>query len=585
MITPFVRSLCLAALLALAAALWCAPAVSADPKPETPNLSSALQQIVDAGLSPQVALGRGLWNGSSADIASAYALFKFDAATAKKIFENAQAPNAGALAELAAAGNAEKLAAALDECAKKNCGSLRRALNALRFHLFYDNPKLATSAQIVGWLAQRPNVKEAELVKTLASDFDYNALPEAPKSVSGKLETVGNARLLYVWGTPVERGYAYGKLLGPEIVKLFESYALPLAMLRGYSRIAEMQDLIFAFDGDYLDELKGMLLGIKDAMPNGNLYHNALRRDLGLVDLKVGNTLSDWSEIGCSSVSVWGDLTKDGKVMTGRNLDYFAGAARSLHRSHLLLVNAPRPAYNAAGTVHGWTSVTWLGAIGCYTGMNDEGVTAMMHNTPGGHSTTIGVIPRSLAQRRALESASAANMPASFVDALRAQQTLIPSNIHVSWPRGKGAADGIYAVGLETDGVKAKDNGVTVRAPENNGNGRNRNYLVVTNHMCLRETSVARGDSARRYATLADAAQAAGKGSVDVETLRGWLQQVGHSGSVHSVVFVPDDHAIYLMQPKATDKGGPWAEAVKVEIDGLFEQIIKLQKNGVAEDF
>ena len=47
--------------------------------------------------------------------------------------------------------------------------------------------------------------------------------------VNGSVEMIGEIRILNVWGSWEEMGYAYGYLLGPDIVEVYEGYFLELA--------------------------------------------------------------------------------------------------------------------------------------------------------------------------------------------------------------------------------------------------------------------------------------------------------------------------------------------------------------------
>ncbi len=49
---------------------------------------------------------------------------------------------------------------------------------------------------------------------------------EPPIEVNGTLSTIDHVRVLRVWGTPQERGYAHGHLLAKDIVAVFDGSIL-----------------------------------------------------------------------------------------------------------------------------------------------------------------------------------------------------------------------------------------------------------------------------------------------------------------------------------------------------------------------
>ncbi|MCH7814679.1 MAG: hypothetical protein IID40_11740, partial [Planctomycetes bacterium] len=46
--------------------------------------------------------------------------------------------------------------------------------------------------------------------------------PAAPPEITGSLETVQGVRVLKLWGTPQQRGFAHGYLLGADLLTHFE---------------------------------------------------------------------------------------------------------------------------------------------------------------------------------------------------------------------------------------------------------------------------------------------------------------------------------------------------------------------------
>jgi predicted choloylglycine hydrolase len=76
---------------------------------------------------------------------------------------------------------------------------------------------------------------------------------------------------------------------------------------------------------------------------------------------------------GCSALAVWGDKTRDGYLLIGRNFDFHAGDKFSEDKI-LLFVN-PTKGYKHA-------FVTWGGMIGAVSGMNEKGLCVLVNSAP-----------------------------------------------------------------------------------------------------------------------------------------------------------------------------------------------------------
>ncbi len=607
-------------LLALALLLRVSPAPAepgnaAEPVDEGPGVAAAgkvpeelAQWLDEQEISPQVALGKLLWERGEAELAEAYLAFEFERDTLLEIFRNATTAMPHRLIKVYKTGDAVALAEAFaNERLLGERSDYHRLLNALRSWLFEgDGLGTVTTEEVVAYALDTFDAEPAWVEATLAADFPYNELPEeTPEEVTGKLvEKEDGTRILYLWGSPYERGYAYGKLLGPEIFQLWRRFVLLVGAMRGgYNRVVEMQDLVFEFPEPYLDEMKGMFQGLLESVPEEQRTDSPLGRDFMLADLKAGQTLSDWRQFGCSSISMWGEYTEDGRVLTARNLDYMS-SARVMADSHVLVVNAPIPAQEVNGVElaprKGWVSMAFAGTLGAYTAMNEDGLNATIHDTHGHWDTTIGVLTRPHLIRDALETAEPEEVPGSFAEALRSRNGLVPGNVHLSWPREFGDnADGGFAAGLEFDGYSRLRGGVTVRTVAHNDEGASREKLVVTNHHCLRyrnpnvqregerplpEARPIPQDSERRFGSLAEAAGQAEPGSVTVDTLREWLQEVAHSGTFHSVVFEPDARRMHAMFAPPRGESAPYQEPVVVDVVELLERAEEYASAGAGVD-
>lgn len=290
-----------------------------------------------------------------------------------------------------------------------------------------------------------------------AQESDRTHLSAAPTPVNGRVETVEGVRVLTVWGTPRERGYAHGRLAGQEIIDLlnrFLSEGRVIGGAAGYERQRMMMGLLTHIAPQYEEELRGMFSGI-EAATGGAMEVPALKRKLEYGDLVGINCIPDAARMGCSSFAVWGRMTSDGATLAGRNLDWHRVSA--LDGAQLVIAHVLPP-----GERRSWVSVAYPGFIGCLTGMNADGVAVSMHDVHAGRpDARAGFVPRALALRDAIEAAGAARPGEDVAAVLRRRLSAVGNNVPVVFP-STGGSDG--AIVVEYDGRTSQTRGVTVRA-------------------------------------------------------------------------------------------------------------------------
>lgn len=367
--------------------------------------------------------------------------------------------------------------------------------------------------------------------------------PTSAPALSGRLGTYAGMPVLELWGTPEEAGYAQGWLLAEPMLRLFDAILLDPATgttPEAYESVLRpLAARTFAWEPACQQELDGILRGLRDRLGPGRARSARLGRTLDLDDLKVANTLADWHGVLCSSFSAWGKLTTDGETLTARNLDY--PGAPALRRAQIVVIR------RACGESHAWIGLSWPGIIGAYTGMNDAGVTISLHDASGlPPADVIGLTPRALALRAALEAAG----PVHCVDDVRGvfarRRVLVGNNVHVSVPAtGREAADP-PAVVFEYDG-NPREQGVTVRRPGSDDVPAE--ALCCTNHMRSRRPA----EGCDRYARLSqrlNRAEAAGE-HFDPPAALAAIRLVADDTTVHSVVFVPGRRELWVQTDPA----------------------------------
>ncbi len=329
---------------------------------------------------------------------------------------------------------------------------------------------------------------------------------ETPDDLCGELRRVDGLPVLRLWGTSQQRGYAHGYLLADRIHDLFGRFLADRRTSGGpehYQRVSlPLAETTLRVRPIYEREMRAIADGLRDRLGPQAAVVPALGRPIEYRDLLALNALSDYLRPMCSSVAAWGPMTADGSTLTGRNLDW----PRHEWMIGQEIVIAQRPSETPRRA--GFVAVTWPGFIGCLTGMNERGVTIAIHDVPGPPADRlIGVTPRGLVFREALESAVGSDSADEIAAVFRRRRVLVGSNAFVSWPFDRAASNGAAAV-LEYDGRRTEGDGVTIRRPgaDENAVGTadqppSSACLACTNHYRRRGVPAACG----RYETLHDA--------------------------------------------------------------------------------
>lgn len=221
--------------------------------------------------------------------------------------------------------------------------------------------------------------------------------------VHGRLTITEGQRVLHVWGTPEEMGFAHGFLLRESIVEVLDAYALSVVTPETLGAVGPLYGTV----ADVSDELRRESQGIVDGMKAaGGAEVPGLGRALTANDLLVLNAMTDLLSIGCSSLSAWGEATQADAALAGeavivRNLDWSESPA--LLRNQLLIAYSPSDPERQP-----LLSVAFAGYIGCLSCINEAGVTALFNMGYGEGAASLpealgGFAPANLMLRDAVE--------------------------------------------------------------------------------------------------------------------------------------------------------------------------------------
>lgn len=204
----------------------------------------------------------------------------------------------------------------------------------------------------------------------------------AAKTINGIISDTNGIKIIRVWGTHEERGFAMGYLLAENIRDIYTGYMMPfmgkyIEALKEYIRIEK----IIKIDKIYHIEARSMIAGMKQAgVEIANFDETDILLSNAFLDLIGLPTFNELKEVrkkfGCSSLICWGDATKNtplnGKSVITRHLDWPAN--EHVVNNQVIVIHSPSEANEQK-----WLMIGFAGQISVLSGINKNGYAVFLH--------------------------------------------------------------------------------------------------------------------------------------------------------------------------------------------------------------
>ena len=182
---------------------------------------------------------------------------------------------------------------------------------------------------------------------------------------------------MYIEGAPYKRGLIYGEL-AKELVqkqeKIFVNQINNFVPSPAWQRVLQL--MIGFFNKDLPDniqlenqqEIYGISKSFSDDYDYISTKYGRILNYHGAHD--IGHALNDYSMVGCTSFALKGSKSENGKLIVGRNFDFFVGD--DFAEEKLILFLKPDKG-------HAFVSYSWAGFTGVASGLNTKGLSVTIN--------------------------------------------------------------------------------------------------------------------------------------------------------------------------------------------------------------
>jgi predicted choloylglycine hydrolase len=206
---------------------------------------------------------------------------------------------------------------------------------------------------------------------------------------------------MYLEGDAFERGVINGKLtkeLAEQQETAFIHQIKELIPSDGYLNFLKYfvayfnRNLTKHITEEYQQEIYGVSLSASDKYDAlAPKYYRILNYHAAH---DIGHALQDKNmAVGCTSFGAWNDKAENGKMIVGRNFDFYSGD--DFAKNKIIAFVKPTAGYK-------YMYITWAGFTGVVSGMNDQGLTltinAAKSDIPTGGATPISLLAKEILQ-------------------------------------------------------------------------------------------------------------------------------------------------------------------------------------------
>lgn len=206
---------------------------------------------------------------------------------------------------------------------------------------------------------------------------------------------------MYIEGNGFERGVAIGKLTSELAEKQETAFIKQIKELIPSDNYLKFLKYFVAYFNrklpdyiidEYKEEIYGVSLYASDKFDNiGPKYYRILNYHAAH---DIGHALQDKNmTVGCTSFAAWNQSSEDGKLIIGRNFDFYSGD--EFAENKIICFCKPESGYK-------YMYVTWAGFTGVVSGMNDQGLTltinAAKSDIPTSAATPISLVAKEILQ-------------------------------------------------------------------------------------------------------------------------------------------------------------------------------------------
>lgn len=240
-----------------------------------------------------------------------------------------------------------------------------------------------------------PEVEEIQIAKRVKVGENHYTLGEnwLKKNKHGIWE-------MYIEGAPYERGLIYGELAKELVQKqeqIFVGQIDNLIPSPTWQRVLQLmigffnKDLPENIQLENQQEIYGISKSFSDDYDYISTKYGRILNYHGAHD--IGHALNDYSMVGCTSFALKGNKSENGKLLVGRNFDFYVGD--DFAEEKLILFLKPDKG-------HAFVSYSWAGFTGVASGLNKKGlsvtINASKSDLPTSSKTPISLLAREILQ-------------------------------------------------------------------------------------------------------------------------------------------------------------------------------------------